>query len=170
GLGEHRLGGRRREAGGERQLDELAARDLPAAHQLLGQLQFLHALRHRNFPPSSLGKNGPAPLPCAGGWIFFVEAKPAVYPHQLVGPPCVSVLVCFRCVAPDLARSADVSGYALTDPWVRQRIPTIFLDRFLTYSDGLKSRCVVPPLVRLVFCSRRETGRSVSFSGLFPAQ
>jgi hypothetical protein len=52
-LGEHRLRGRRSDAGGERQLDELAARDLPAADQLLSQLQFLHALRHRNFPPSS---------------------------------------------------------------------------------------------------------------------
>ena len=45
-LHEHRLGGGGREAGGERQLDELPARNLPTARQRFGQLQFLHALRH----------------------------------------------------------------------------------------------------------------------------
>ena len=97
----------------KRQLDELAAR---------GPSRGRPASRARTsvLPPCSQTSKLPSfefrqkrslpPLPCAGGWIFFVEAKPAVFPHQLVGPPCVSVLVCFRCVAPDLARSARVSG------------------------------------------------------------
>ena len=98
---------------------------------------------------------------------FFVEAKPAVFPHQLVGPPCISVLVCFRYVAPDLARSAVVSGTLLTGLLARQSIPTAFLRSFLTYSDGLKSLCVVPPLVRLVFF--RLAARS-AFSRLLAPQ
>jgi len=45
-------------------------------------------------PSFQVGENDPARLSRVS-LDLYAEAKPAVAPHQLAGPPCVSVLLVF---------------------------------------------------------------------------
>src|SRR5688572_29920215 len=79
------------------------------------------------------------PLPSAGQLDFLRRGQAGGCSASARRPSLrLSSYFVVRCVAPDLARSAGIHN-ALTDLWARQSIPTSFPDRFLTYSDRLKS-------------------------------